>query len=206
MTELSEFQRDAIAELLNIGMGTAAASLSEMVGEPVELSVPSVEFLAQKDAVFRIKEIVGDEITAVRESFSGTFWGDALLLFPEHQSLDLVRALLKDGDLPLDILSEMEQEALTEVGNIILNACLGSLANIFNQNLEYQLPLYCQGSCAEVMRKEQSYNMESESVLLLKMDFSLQKTDVNGYLTLLMDVDSMEALSKEIDLYLGKIS
>ncbi len=40
--ELSELQEDAISELLNIGMGTAASALSQMVGEEVMLSVPSV--------------------------------------------------------------------------------------------------------------------------------------------------------------------
>jgi len=201
MKQMTEFQQDAIAELLNIGMGAAAASLSEMVSEPVNLSVPSVEFLPQKEAAEHILKLVGNEITAVKESFSGTFWGDALLIFPEQQSLALVRALLKDENLPLEALSEMEQEALTEVGNIILNACLGSLANIFQQNLEYELPTFTQGTCEEVLKSATSTSDGKEGVLLLKMEFSLQKTNVNGFLTLLMDVDSMDALSKGIDLY-----
>ncbi len=205
MNQMSEFQQDAIAELLNIGMGTAAASLSEMVSEPVNLSVPSVEFLPQAQASKRILELVGNELTAVKESFSGTFWGDALLIFPEQQSLALVRALLKDEDLPLEMLSEMEQEALTEVGNIILNACLGSLANIFQQNLEYELPTFAQGTCDEVLKSAAPAGDGKDGVLLLKMEFSLQKTNVNGYLTLLMDVDSMDALSKEIDKYFSNL-
>ncbi|MBV1909629.1 MAG: chemotaxis protein CheC [Kangiellaceae bacterium] len=201
MKKLTEFQQDAIAELLNIGMGSAASSLSEMVGETVILSVPSVAFLPQDIAVGKIKEIVGDRITAVRESFKGSFWGDALLLFPANQSFDLVRALLKDDSLPLEMLSEMEQEALTEIGNIILNACLGSLANIFNQNLTYQLPVYSQGDCEEVMTGNSGNS--KEGILLLKMEFSLQETNIRGALSLLLDVDSMEALTTEITNYFG---
>ncbi|NQZ81298.1 MAG: chemotaxis protein CheC [Colwellia sp.] len=203
MIELSELQKDALGELLNIGMGRASASLSEMVGEEVELSVPKVDTLSQEEAIERIKGLVGDNITAVKESFKGAFWGDALLLFPEEHSLELVRALIKDDTLPLDMLSEMEQEALTEVGNIILNACLGSLANIFQENLEFALPQYSQGSCEDVIKSNTSSETSSEGVLLLQMNFALQKTKVSGYLTLIMDVASMHALSKQLSKYFG---
>ena len=205
MIKLTELQKDALGELFNIGMGRASASLSEMVGEEVELSVPLVEILPYSEAIENISITVGQEVTAVRETFKGAFWGDALLLFPENQSLQLVKALLKDHDLPLDILTEMEQEALTEVGNIILNACLGSLANIFEKNLEFELPQYCHGSCIEVLKQENRPMQENkdEGVLLIQMNFSLQKTKVNGYLTLLMDVDSMQALTKQLSIYFG---
>jgi hypothetical protein len=42
---LSELERDAIAELANVAMGPAAASLRKMVGSAIVLSVPKVEIL-----------------------------------------------------------------------------------------------------------------------------------------------------------------
>ena len=41
--ELSELERDALTELVNIGVSRAAASLRSMVGRQVLLSVPSIE-------------------------------------------------------------------------------------------------------------------------------------------------------------------
>ncbi|MFT5758621.1 MAG: chemotaxis protein CheC [Alteromonadaceae bacterium] len=203
MVELSEFQKDALAELLNIGMGRASASLSEMVGEEVELSVPQVEMLSRKEVIIHISNLVGNKITAVKESFKGAFWGDALLLFPENHSLELVKALIKDDTLPAEMLSEMEQEALTEVGNIILNACLGSLANIFQENLEFALPQYSHGSCSDILKIGKPSATSPEGLLLLQMNFSLEKIKVSGYLTLIMDVTSMQALSKQLSKYFG---
>ncbi|NRA16401.1 MAG: chemotaxis protein CheC [Oceanospirillaceae bacterium] len=206
MIVLTDFQQDVISELFNIGMGSAAASLSQMVGETVTLSVPSVEYIAQEKAVERIQNIVGSQhVTGVKESFKGSFWGDALLIFPESRSRELVRALLKDEELPLETITEMEQEALTEVGNIILNACLGSLANILKQNLIYGLPEYTQGDCSELLGSKNTEQQENDGLLLLHMDFILQQTNLNGYLTLLMNVDSVNALSEQIDLYLEEI-
>ena len=206
MVVLTDFQQDVISELFNIGMGRAAASLSQMVGETVTLSVPGVEYIAQEKAVERIQNIVGSQkVTGVKESFKGSFWGDALLIFPESKSRELVRALLKDDELPLETITDMEQEALTEVGNIILNACLGSLANILKQNLIYGLPEYTQGDCSELLGSKDTEQQESDGLLLLHMDFILQQTNLNGYLTLLMNVDSVNALSEQIDLYLEEM-
>ena len=48
--DLTELERDALAELANIGVSRAAANLRKMVGKQVLLSVPSVEVLNQKTA------------------------------------------------------------------------------------------------------------------------------------------------------------
>ncbi|WDE05786.1 chemotaxis protein CheC [Thalassomonas viridans] len=203
MLELTEFQQDAVAELLNIGVGQAAASLSEMVNQQVDLSIPSVEIMLRQLAVEHIRDTVGNEITAVKETFKGRFWGDAFLLFPESQSLELVRALLREDGLPLDMLSEMEQEALTEVGNIILNACLGSMANIFEHNFHCDLPRYTQGSCDVIFNRNLATAQSAEAVLLLRMDFSLQSNNISGLLTLMMDVESMQVLTELINTTFG---
>ena len=52
--------------------------------------------------------------------------GKALLIFPEQNGLDLVRLILRNSP-PLSEMTEMEQEAFSEVGNIILNSCVGSI-------------------------------------------------------------------------------
>eukprot|EP00257_Ricinus_communis_P024177 XP_015584325.1 uncharacterized protein LOC107262641 [Ricinus communis] len=42
--------------------------------------------------------------------------------------------------MPLKELTEMEQEAMCEIGNIMLNSCVGTLANIFQRELQGSLP------------------------------------------------------------------
>ena len=79
---------------LNMGMGAAAASLSEMIDDEVGLSVPFVEIMTKEQVVRHFGE---SRISGVKETFSGVFWGEALLLFPELNSLELVRAILRDN-------------------------------------------------------------------------------------------------------------
>jgi len=198
VNQLSEFQQDAIAEMLNIGMGAAAASLSEMVNQEVLLSVPYVEFMSQKTAFEQIKNTVGKDFKAVKEEFNGAFNGDAFLFFSDSHSKELVKILIDKDNLPAELYEEMEKEVLTEIGNIVLNACLGSLANLFGKELELKLPELVQGDFDSVVSGNKSKIDINDVVLLLNMQFSLKEKNVSGFISLLMAVDSAKALTYEI--------
>ncbi|MDQ7048179.1 MAG: hypothetical protein Q9M92_01030 [Enterobacterales bacterium] len=185
---------------INIGMGAAAASLSEMLQEPVELSLPNVELMSGEKLAKAMKKLVGEDVSLVVESFSGHFDGDAMLVFSKVHSMDLVRQLLKSEDLAISDLSEVEQEALVEIGNIILNACLGTLSNIFGKNMHYNIPFFTQGHCDDLLYFN-NVDRKNQAVLLLTMQFVLEKTKIDGYLTILMDVDSMEIFNQNIEQY-----
>ena len=200
---LSELEHDAITELLNIGMGNAAGSLSKMVNEEVKLSVPSLEVLSRQDAAGHINHQPQKRIAAVKQRFYGPFWGEALLLFPQEKSLELVRVLMKD-EIPLEMLTELEQDALTEVGNIILNACLSSLANILTEELTSDLPLFITGTANEILEASAS-PQKDEIVVFLRMDFALQSKNIYGYVAFILEVPSVERFKANINKYLEKI-
>lgn len=200
---IGDVERDAVTELLNIAIGQAAASLSQLVEDEVRLSVPFVDFLTPEQAILRLEdETQGSDSVAVRQHFAGHFYGDILLIFPERKSLDLVRHMLGD-DVPLDQLTELEQEALLEVGNIILNACLGSLANQIGLPVESSLPTYVRGRGAKILEvgaaKKAADN--EELVMFLHVDFSLLTKDVHGYLAFVMDIVSARHFVESVRAY-----
>lgn len=199
---LDEFFVDVVAEMLNIGMGSAAASLSEMVEEEVILSVPSVEFVTREYVAESIGKRTQGDVSGVVQRFEGAFWGDALLLFPEEQSLELVRAVLQNT-MPLDDLTEMQQESMTEIGNVILNACLSSLADVFNNQIYGEIPEFVKGSLNSVfdVNNEQDKNkdLKEDIVLFLNMKFSIKQKNLNGYVTFLMDINSVAAFKENVE-------
>lgn len=203
---IGETERDAVTELLNIAIGHAAASLSQLVEDEVHLSVPFVDFLTPAQAAARLEdETQGADSVAVRQHFEGTFYGDILLIFPEKRSLDLVRHMLGD-DVPLDQLTELEQEALLEVGNIILNACLGSLANQLRMPVEGSLPVYVRGRGATILDQAgaKAQPDHEELVMFLHVDFSLLKKDVHGYLAFVMDIVSARHFVEAVQAYVAE--
>jgi chemotaxis protein CheC len=199
--QLTPLQHDAITELLNIGMGQAAASLSVMVGEEVKLSIPSVELLPRYIAAEQIEIHSSNRIAAIKQHFNGPFWGDALLLFAEEKSIELVRTIIKE-DLSLEMLKELERDALLEIGNIILNSCLASLANVLTHELHSDLPIFISGTANDILKGTK----ENDLVMFLRMDFSLQTKAVDGYVAFILEIPSIERFIHSIDNYLGVIT
>ena len=136
---LGELERDALTEIVNIGVSRAASSLRKMVGHEVHLSVPSIEIVSQRRAARLIGERELEGLVAVRQDFAGAFSGRALLIFPEANSLELVSAVTGDALSPGEVL-DMEIEALAETGNVILNSCLATMANMLKRSLTMTIP------------------------------------------------------------------
>ncbi len=189
---LDAFELDALTELVNIGVGRAANSLREMVGEQVHLSVPKISLLARNDAVRLLGEREEDKLVAVHQVFDGDIHGRVLLIFPEKKSLELVRAVT-GGELSLEDIMELEHEALAETGNIILNGCLATIANLLERNLKMSLPEILKGDGPEFFELDPPTDT-GEVVLFLYIDFALRSRDINGYIVMLMDMPSLTAL------------
>lgn len=198
---LDELHLDALGELLNIGMGAAAASLSTMVKQEVTLTVPIINVILIKDIANNLDGIPPESVCAVKQHFDGNFSGDAFLLFSESKSLSLVQAVLGEA-LPFEQLGELEEEAITEIGNIILNACIGSLANIFNNQLESDVPLFLQDTLHNIFAEDSEENTLKHA-LLLRMAFNINKQGITGYVTFVMDLKSISEIKDQIDKMLG---
>ncbi|MBF0272880.1 MAG: chemotaxis protein CheC [Magnetococcales bacterium] len=194
---LSELEQDALLEVLNLGMGQAADALSRMVNEEILLSVPRLHFLPWSQATSLIGPTPDALMTGVRQRFTGPFHGSTLLIYPREKSLELVRALLQD-EVELDECREMEQESLTEVGNILLNACLGCLANIMGVEILCDLPEYLQGTCDELLSEERRNSAHEELILLLFVDFVTHGDTVKGHVVLLFDSWAISRLKQEL--------
>jgi chemotaxis protein CheC len=198
MVELSELQRDALGEIFNIGVGRAASSLSQIVNDEVLLSAPYVQLVQDKEAS---RLLLGKELrqlSTVSQIFSGPFNAEATLVFPETNALEIVR-LMVGPHMSVEELSEFEQEAMCEVGNIILNACMSSLADIFHISFDSTLPLHRFGN-AETMPI--LYNESERVVLVLQVDMVISQQRIQGHILFLLSVASMCNLFSCLDNYL----
>jgi chemotaxis protein CheC len=188
---LTELELDALAELVNIGVSRAANSLREMIGEEVLLTVPALAILSREEAAVVVGQGKGHPLIAVRQAFHGEFSGSALLIFPEPNSLELVRAVTR-GELSLDDIIELEQEALAEIGNIILNGCMATIANLLERGLTMSLPEIVRGSGLDFF--DLSPSGEEDRILFVRINFSLKGREISGYVAIVMDFLSLSAL------------
>ncbi|HED34691.1 MAG TPA: chemotaxis protein CheC [Gammaproteobacteria bacterium] len=186
--QLSELEQDLLTELFNLGVGNAAASLSTMVKQEIKLSVPQVEFLS----VQKLAEKLGSEnsICSVSQIVSGPFTAQSMLLFPEENSLVIVRKLMGE-DLPDDTIEELQKEAFSEIGNIVLNACIGSFSNAVNKEFKLDLPVF------ELAKPDKLFNTPDNNngtALFIRIHLTLSESKITGYMAFLMGTLSLEQL------------
>jgi chemotaxis protein CheC len=196
---LTELQLDALTELVNLGVSSAATSLSELVREEVALSVPEVCVVTRDKAVANLSEHDAKRLVAIHQDFEGEIRGRALLIFPEARSLELIRALVGE-ELSVDDIMELEQEALAETGNILLNSCLSSMANSLQRNLKISLPEVIHGEGTDFFRDSSA----DESVLFIYINFAVKQRDIQGFLALILDLPSLVMLQQLLDTYIER--
>ncbi len=202
MFNLSEIEHDALVEIFNIGVGHAAAAMSNIVNEEVTMSVPSIRFVNRAEAAQMLVNNEPRRICGISQYYSGAFSTEAILMFPEDKSLEIVRLMV--GELvPLKELTEMEQEAMSEIGNIILNSCVGTLANIFGQELQGSLPAYHVGTSEDILGA--AGEQADAVVLMLHIDFILEKHQIHGYVAFILDVSALHDLQYQVNQYLKRM-
>jgi chemotaxis protein CheC len=200
---LTELETDALTEIVNIGVSRAASNLRKMVGDQVLLSVPSIEVVSQRRAARLISEREIAQLVAVRQDFTGPFSGRALLIFPEENSLELVRAVT-GGELSAQEVLEMEHEALAETGNVILNSCLATMANMLQRSLTMTIPEVLRGDGAALFEVWEG-SASDGLVLFLYIDFAVRKRDIRGYIAMLMDLPSLQALKELLAEFIERV-
>ncbi|MCW2248634.1 chemotaxis protein CheC [Azospirillum fermentarium] len=200
---LDALERDAVTELLNVAVSRSAAALSRMVGKPVAMSVPDVRILSRAEALDTIAGNRNTSLIAVGEQFSGPFSGRALLVFPETRSLHLVQAIVGEH-LTLEEIADLEEDAMIEVGNVILNNCLSGIANMLGCRIEATLPHCFQGG-GERIFKRTIRDDDDGIILFTSIDFSIRDRDIGGFIILLMDLNAISNLRNAVARYVDGI-
>jgi chemotaxis protein CheC len=196
--ELTENQVDGLVELLNIGFGRAAASLSQLTGHRVLLEVPQVSVHPMADLTKVLRPLLTDEVASVHQIFSGPVGGDALLVLDYAAAGSLKELLTSEPALPLPI-DGTAREVLTEVGNILLNACLGTFGNLLKVQVSFSVPQLNLDTLHHVL---QSLMVDSEGMryaLVVQAGFKLKDAEVTGYLVIVLSVASLDRLIRAVE-------
>ncbi len=186
---------DLLQELINIGVGKAACMLNKMVKIHIELQVPQLEF-------YRMGELMEHEefkrinaMSAVILGFSGPFAGTSALMFPPDSASSLVSIIIGQQDMQAD-MDSMRIGTLQEVGNIVLNGVMGSIANILQEPLDYSTLDYCEGALPSVLPE---YDLENDTLLLARTHFTLEKHSICGDILIIFQVGSFDSLISAMD-------
>jgi chemotaxis protein CheC len=194
--ELTTSQKDALTELINIGYARAAAALSELTGHRISLEVPEVAIHLIPEIKRLLGNVIAGEVASVNQVFSGPIRGNAILLLDREAAL-LLNGLLTDRqDKPE--LDGAAREVITEVGNIVLNACLGAFGNLLKVQVTFTVPQLQVETIQTVLRSITVGGEELEYALIIHTRFHMRANNVSGYLVIILGVTSLETLLLEL--------
>lgn len=196
--ELNTVQHDALVELLNIGFGRAGASLSKLTQQRVLLEVPQVAVHPVTHLNHALGKVVNDRVASVHQVFNGPVAGDALLLLDPIAAATLTELLTDVPPLSED-LDPSAREVFTEVGNIVLNACIGTFGNMLEVPMSFSVPDVDVTNVHTVIDRMLENGEGFRYALVVTAGFRLRESAVTGYVVIVLTVQSLKRLLDALD-------
>jgi chemotaxis protein CheC len=200
-------ETDILQEIMNIAFGRAAADLAEFIDIYVILSVPYIKLIQAVDLPQYINVEIKDfdKISVVEQNFWGKFKGTAFLVFPAGTGKKLI-TLLDGGDdsFESDPIYELEKETFREVGNILIGACVGKIAELLGDVITYSPPRVVIEESQEGVVPANLFDPKNLAIVLRTL-FEFNDRDVSGYLFIITSNESFawmkSALYKFLEQY-----
>jgi len=190
---LSAEQQDVLNELINIGFGRAASSLSMLVNQRILLNVPQLQLCALEQIPHSLQALSHGDLAIIHQMFHGKLTGHAMLLLDITSASTLVD-LMNGGTGQSQPLLPIDQEALAELGNIVVNAFLGAFGNLLKMHLSFTIPSIRIETLGQMLQSLLVKDEDHPSAMIFKIRFQLSRQDVSGYLVIIMGEQPLEAL------------
>ena len=200
--KLTENQYDAFKEVVNIAVGQAAEVLSLMIDKKIHITVPTINLLVRDDLIALLSENCGDQAIGVSIAYDGVLAGKATLFFSNQEGKALVARLLsihqeadwsEEWTVPsLDqehsySFSDSDKEAISEIGNMLINALLGSVSNMVESNFNYQVPELAE----DIDFAQEFMDVHPDKLaFVIETNFSDETGEIKGFLFMLFDIDN----------------
>lgn len=197
-TQLDEDTRDMIAEMANIGTGSAATSLSTIMGCPVEIEVPDLKLLAYKELAAEMD--AAEELkTGILVEVSGDIRGIFLFLLNETFTVDLLDTVLGSAQRTLTDLDTLEQSVLCELGNIMCGSYIRAMSQLTQTDNTVSVPDLCIDMGGAILGCALSRFLQiGEEILMIKNRLEIGEKTFNGHIFFVPELSSLIALQEKL--------
>ncbi|MCI8304500.1 MAG: chemotaxis protein CheC [Lawsonibacter sp.] len=196
--QLTSLEIDTLREIGSIGTGNAATALSQMMNREVRITLPEVRIMGYNEAI----EWIGgpEEVTAgVLVKMSGDVGGIMLSV----QKLELVNVVLQTmlgtSISGYESLTELEQSAMVEIGNIMISTFINALSGLADVHIKVTVPAFAvdmQGAILTVPMAE--YGGMSDYLMAIGGNFVCDGKEVPCHLLLSPDLRSLDFLLRKL--------
>lgn len=199
--DLSPVAIDCLREIGNIGSGSAASALSEMLQKPIDMHVPDVRVLDYQTV---IDEMGGPEkvITGILVTLSVDIEGMIMFLLEDTFAKVVLSTFLGKEDVNVVTLDENDISAIKEMGNIMAGSYLGALATMTGMTIDMSTPSMTVDMMGAIMNAPMiEFSEVGDKVLFINDGFVIDKIDIKSNIILIPTVKSLDILMRKLGVY-----
>lgn len=188
---LTDMELDALGEIANITMGTAATALSSLIGKKVDITTPRISITTQS----KLRNDYPLPYVIVNVQYTDGLAGDNILIIKTKDAGFIVDLMMGgDASAPPEELNEIHLSAIGEAMNQMMGSAATSMSTVFRKKIGISPPSLEVVNLAEEQIRESANNIQlikivfnmsiegitdSEIMQLIPLDFAKQ---TSGYL------------------------
>lgn len=127
---------DGLKEVINIGGGNAATSISRLVDRRIDMRVPDVEILSYDEMYEQVMED-SEEVYAVISQILGDVRGVFLFVLTDETARRMTEFMIGEENASVEVTNS----AVMEMTNIVSNSFLNAIGTLLEQQLVSSLPI-----------------------------------------------------------------
>jgi len=185
---------DVLSEIGNIGIGNAATSLSKLINDRIDMTVPKACFLPYEDIISLVggpEEIVGCIVLRLEGDVPGT----VIYIFHQESMFSLVDMLLGLELGTTNELNEMAESVVMEIGNILTGSFISAISTMSQLQMVTTVPLFAYDMLAAVLMTSLiDTGYTEDRVLLIETKLSQKNKEIRGNFFLFTDPEALEKM------------
>lgn len=194
----SEIELDGLKEIVNVGGGNAATSISQMINSRVDMGVPEVEVMAYDELY---QKIIADDVEmhAVLSKIVGDIDGALLFVIADELGQKIAKMMLGSDDNPSN---EIIASAVTELTNILFNSFLRAIGDMLQIQLIASLPISRYDFFGAIISSAyMAFDHYDEQILVIHNEFTYNNESLDASLFLIPGEGVLDKIFKALEIW-----
>ena len=199
MDQLNAMHFDVLREIGNIGLGNAASSLSQMLSQTIDISVPTVKLLDFNESV---EYLGGPEnvVLGMLVGLKGDINGMMLYVLQKSFANSMLKAVFGKEINDLTELDEMDLSFIREIGNILAGSYVNAISSLTGLTIDISVPTISIDMAGAILAGPAvEFAQIGNSVLFIDDSFifggsSSDNSEVKSNMILVPELSSLETL------------
>lgn len=181
----TNLQLDALTEIMNIGGGQAATTISQMVGHVILMRVPEVKILSY-DELYQQVMADDQEVYAVLSSISGELAGAMLFVLTDSAAQEITSLMM---DQTTDFSEEIKTSAVSELTNIVASSFLSTIGGLLQKKLKPKVPVQSFDFFGAIISSAyMEFEQFGDEIMVIRNEFSYASKSLEASLYFIPEV------------------